>query len=1076
MNTEPLPGTSKTVRGWQVLAASAAVIIAGAWLVLWWMPHILGEPALHDWSIVLLAQVRAAGLDQPAVLAEALRRALWWGAGMLLLLLIAATALFQQTYRERPKRREEQNLLAQYKTIFNNAMIGIVYLKQRRVVSCNRRLEEIFGYAPGELIGQSTALFFASQAAYEAIGEDAYRVLAGNCSYNTEDIFRRKDGSTFPGALNSCIIDPEHPNDGSIWIYADISERCNAEKRAHQLLQAVEQSPLSVVITDRMGMIEYVNPRFSTLTGYAAEEVLGRHLGAFRTDASPADPERAPWASILAGAEWSGERRSQRKQGDGYWEEMTIAPILEAGGEVSHFVAIMEDITPRKTIKQQLEAQKDNLEALVDQRTSELSTALEAARLADQSKDAFLANMSHELRTPLNAVIGMANLARSTATEAQQQNYLDKIITSGKHLNRIINDLLDLSKISAGHLEFEQIPFSVRKLIERCHEVMELRATNKGLTLSEQIDPEIPDTLIGDPVRIDQILMNLIGNAIKFTQQGGIQLDVRLSSRDERQVCLTMAVEDSGIGIRPEDMVHLFEPFVQTDASINRKYGGTGLGLAISRRLTRMMGGDIELSSQQGVGTTFTVSLRLGLGQPGDLQAADAAHEGGACEALPVAYDNVRILVVEDQPLNREIVDALLASVSICSDMAENGQVALEILTKAGPAAFDLVLMDVQMPVMDGLTATRLIRAKPGFSTLPIIGLSAHTMAHERKISAEAGMNDHIGKPFDNSSFYRTLARWIPVKRQKHPKTPVAPCLAAPVPASPLPPVTPEPRPGDLRALPGLDLVKTIARFNGREDRYRHWLIDFINTADEAPEPIRQEIAHGRPQQAAQVAHLLKGRFGMLGMVDLHARASELEQRLRQEAPADELVDALQQAIEQMRADLSTVLLPPDQPALPEPDRTTRRLEHLSWTERFSVGRPEFDAQHKKLIEMINELADCQRLSVDSPGTAQLLQAKQTFHQVLTEMFDYTQLHFNVEEAYLQAIGYPQSQAHQQEHASFIEKLAALSLAAAEDDLDMAGVHHYLKGWLFGHILQSDMAYRQFAETAGHLNPTARAT
>jgi hemerythrin-like metal-binding protein/PAS domain S-box-containing protein len=1040
----------------KIVAGYAVLLLL--WLLLsdWAPKFLLSDEAIGNLTTQLHQWFLAVELHQPGVFAEFLRTSFWIALGIIVLLVITVGALLIRRQRAQPKLREEQKRFAQYKTIFNNAMVGIVYLKHRRVVSCNRRFEEIFGYGPGELIGASSARFYKSHESFELIGREAYRALGGNRNYGTETIFKRKDGSPFPGALNGCVIDPDQPHEGSIWIYADISERYNAEQKANKLLQAVEQSPLSIIITNREGIIEYVNPRFSTITGYSFDEVIGQHPRLLKADESAADIYNELWATILAGHEWRGEKRSRRKNGDLFWEETTIGPVFDAKGNTSHFVAIMEDITVRKAIKQQLEDQRENLEALVSQRTGELSAALDAARQADQSKDAFLANMSHELRTPLNAVIGMANLARGMSKETLQQNYLDKIITSGKHLNRIINDLLDLSKIVAGHLEFEHIDFRLSELISRCNSIMAHRAASKGLKLSDWIDPVVPDSLLGDPARIEQILLNLISNAIKFTERGGIKVHVKLITCNAERLCLEFSVEDSGIGMRTEDMAHLFEPFTQADASTSRKYGGTGLGLAISRRLARMMGGDISIASQVGVGTIFNVTLWLAEGKTQDLQAIDTMNKLATTEALPDAYENARLLVVEDQPLNREIVEALLAAVGITPTMAENGQAAIDILNVSGPDAFDLVLMDVQMPVMDGLTATRILRGTPAFGKLPIIGLTAHTMEHEKKISAEAGMNDHIGKPFDNPGFYRTLARWMPVVKQK------AASRAAPAAIREAPAAAED----NLNSLSGIDTVNALARFKGKEDRYRFWLTDFISTANKIPDEIRGEIANHHLDLAEKLAHSFKGRVGMLGMTDIHALVSTLEQRLRDGSATAELVDALEQSIEQMRDQLLKVLAPQNLTAAPASEVVA--LENVSWSESYSVGMPQMDAQHKQLIAIINQLADCQRRSINAQTTTQTLEAKNAFHQALSEMFDYTQNHFKAEELYLQEIGYPQIQAHECEHATFIEKLAELSISAIDGDLDMYGVHQYLKNWLFGHILKSDMNYRQFADASGH--------
>jgi hemerythrin-like metal-binding protein/PAS domain S-box-containing protein len=756
------------------------------------------------------------------------------------------------------------------------------------------------------------------------------------------------------------------------------------------------------------------------------------HYNAERGDYGPGDVEQQVAASVARARERQ-PHKFERVRPDGTALEIRGMPLPDGG-----FVTIHIDVTERKKIMQQLEGQNERLEELVAARTIELSRALEVARQSDQAKDEFLANMSHELRTPLNAVIGMAGLARNLSTEPRQRDYLDKIASSGKHLNRIINDLLDLSKIAAGHMEFETIPFSLHGLILRGNSVMAHRAAEKGLELVETIDDAVPDVLRGDPSRIEQILLNLVGNAVKFTATGRIEVRVGLHGREENRVGIDIDVKDTGVGMRPEDLERLFKPFAQADATVSRKYGGTGLGLTISRRLAEMMDGDISVTSREGIGTTFKLRIWLACGDDADLAATEVA---AAVDDVPPPgrYQGAHVLAVDDQPLNREIVAELLAAVGIAARMAENGQEALDILGASGPGAFDAVLMDIQMPVMDGHTATRALRARAGFESLPIIAMTAHTMVHEREASFAAGMSDHIGKPFDTASFYSTLAKWIPGSKHRA----VQESLALPEQTKPSNAAS-----GDLSSLRGVDVAAALARLGGNETRYRHWLANFLATAGAIPEQIRGELAAGGADRASKMAHAFKGRVGMLGMTDLHLIVSALEPVLRDGGPSDELLSSLDQAIRQMRDELARVLAT----GAPDPVAVPNVLEKVTWTDAYSVGVAEMDEQHKKLVGMINQLADCH---VGRDRTS-----SEVFHQVLRAMFDYTQVHFMAEEAYLQEIGYPQRAAHTGEHDAFVEKMTAYSMAAADGMDDCAGVYRYLKEWLLTHILSSDMKYR----------------
>jgi PAS domain S-box-containing protein len=781
---------------------------------------------------------------------------------------------------ERKEQEEKtRQLLTENQTILRSALVGIVFVKQRRIVSCNRRLEEIFKYEPGELIGESTERLYDCRATFDKVGRDAYKAVSDNANFSTEIRLRHKDGSVFWGALTGRAIDPLHPNDGSIWIYADISERRRAEEESRKLQQAVEQSPVSIVITNRDGVIEYVNPSFTRISGYADDEVIGQPLHILKTGDVSDATQQDLWHTLLDGRIWHGILHNLRKNGELIWEDSSIAPIFNTAGEITNFVAVNEDVTERKRVEQQLEAHQTHLEDLVSQRTAELSSALEAAKLADHTKDEFLAHVSHELRTPLSAVIGFSSLARPISTDARQREYLDKVNSAGKTLASIIDDLLDLSKIVAGRMEFEIRAFSLRQLIMRSASVISYKAQEKDLELVQQIDEALPDILVGDSLRVEQILLNLLSNAVKFTSAGKVELRVDQQAVDAQRICLNIEVEDQGIGLREDEIALLFKPFSQADVSTTRKYGGTGLGLMICKRLAELMDGEISVSSREGRGTTFRVRIWLGLGKAGELPAA----EEEADESAQVRYQDVRMLVVDDQPFNRDVVQGLLGVVGISPRLASNGQEALDILSGADEA-FDLVMMDVQMPVMDGLTATRAIRSLARFAALPIIAMTAHTMAHERVRSVAAGMNDHVGKPFDEAGFYRVLAKWIPRSKQRVQAVAETPALVA-IAANGLPP------------LRGVDTRAGLALLQGDEARYRHWLSDFAAQAPAAIEQIRRDLAAGKPEPASMAAHTLKGRAGLLGMNDLYLAAGALEAGIDSTEVADERLLHLEQGI-----------------------------------------------------------------------------------------------------------------------------------------------------------------------------------
>jgi CheY-like chemotaxis protein len=387
---------------------------------------------------------------------------------------------------------------------------------------------------------------------------------------------------------------------------------------------------------------------------------------------------------------------------------------------------------------------------------------------------------------------------------------------------------------------------------------------------------------------LEQILLNLLSNAVKFTAAGQVEIRILLQPATDEKITLKIEVEDSGVGMSDVQIGQLFQPFTQADPSMSRKYGGTGLGLAICKNLVEMMGGEIGVRSRAGQGSTFDVSLCFDRGNAEDI----AAPEAPAGEEM-LRYRDVKILVVDDQPLNREIVEALLGLVGIGVCMAADGQAALDVLEESGPEAFDLVLMDIQMPVMDGLTATRLLRSRKGFETIPIIAMTAHTMTHEKEQSAAAGMDDHIGKPFDNAGFYRTLARWIPSAKQQVPDDAAPPVIVVAA---------------DLGALSGVDCAAGLSRLAGNEARYRHWLLAFVEEGPASVMQIRQALDAGNNEAARQLAHALKGRVGMLGMDAVHVVASGAEAALKSGAPVLDLIDELARAVAQLSAQIKAAL------------------------------------------------------------------------------------------------------------------------------------------------------------------------
>jgi two-component system, sensor histidine kinase SagS len=413
--------------------------------------------------------------------------------------------------------------------------------------------------------------------------------------------------------------------------------------------------------------------------------------------------------------------------------------------------------------EKQIREQKESLEQKVKDRTDQLAEATRAAQAANRAKSEFLANISHELRTPMNGVIGMLDIALDQALNPDLVEQLETAQRCAHSLLSLLNDILDLSKIEAGKMTLEKIPFDVRALVEDCIKAHQPKAQENSVALLSEVSPNVPQEITGDPLRIRQILCNLLSNAVKFTEHGSVA--VRMDGEFSRgsEFTLRFTVEDSGTGIPADKLLSIFDQFTQADGSVSRKYGGTGLGLAITRKLVELHRGEINVNSELGRGTAFTVTLlceaRAAVsGNPGAIAAPSEAPDSRVVG--PGVPDHaVRILVVEDNQVNQKVVTAVLRKRGFYIELANDGQEALNKLEKS--AAFDLVLMDVQMPVLDGLEATRLIRKEQRWKQLPIIAMTAHAMNGDKERCLEAGMSGYISKPVHPSLLLSTVDEFL---------------------------------------------------------------------------------------------------------------------------------------------------------------------------------------------------------------------------------------------------------------------------------------------------------------------------
>ncbi len=535
--------------------------------------------------------------------------------------------------------------------------------------------------------------------------------------------------------------------------------RLEHDLAGQQLLKlslAMAQSPESVAITNLLGEIEYVNEAFLVTTGYSREEVLGQNPRFLHSGRTPPETYRSLWNALKQGQSWQGEFFNRKKDGSEYVEWARIAPIRQVDGSITHYVAVKEDITGRKHMAEELARHRDHLEELVASRTVELAAARDAAEAANRAKSTFLTNMSHEIRTPMNGILGMAHILRRGNVNPIQAEQLDKIATSGKHLLAVINDILDLAKIEAGKLVLEERDFSRSELMHGVSAVVEDSIHAKGLAFHVDME-RLPPSLHGDLTRLRQALVNYLSNALKFTERGSITLTGRLLTETDTTCLLCFTVSDTGIGMTAEQQSPLFRAFEQADSSMTRKYGGTGLGLAITARIARLMGGEVGVESTPKQGSCFWFTAHLGKGGPACTDTLPLAAEA-AEDILRREYAGIRVLLVEDDEVNQEVALLFLRDVGLVPEVAENGRRALE---KATLEDYALILMDVQMPEMNGLDATRAIRALPGRQSTPILAMTANAFAEDRRDCQAAGMNDFVPKPMEAEHLYATVLKWL---------------------------------------------------------------------------------------------------------------------------------------------------------------------------------------------------------------------------------------------------------------------------------------------------------------------------
>ncbi|MHB8865780.1 MAG: response regulator [Pirellulaceae bacterium] len=618
----------------------------------------------------------------------------------------------------------------------------------------------------------------------------------------------------------------------------------------------VETAPIVIYALKDDGIIESLNSAFEQITGWSTQEWIGRPF------TSLIHPQDLPLAMERFRQAVQGETpsifelRIPSKRGEQVIGEFTFGPQMEQG----MVWGIARDITKRKRAEEALHQAKA------------------AAEEANEAKTRFLANVSHELRTPMNAILGMVDLALQKQSDPTAKDLLKTAKESAALLLALVNDLLDCAKIESGKMEIESVPFSLRRVLEQTTQVLAVRASEKGISFSCSIPSEVPDGLIGDQMRLREILLNLAGNAIKFTERGEVTVSVRVRSLDAEKASLEFAVRDTGIGIPRGQLEKIFQPFAQADASTSRRFGGTGLGLAIGSNLVALMGGQTWVESELGKGSTFYFTVRVPL-------AKEVPPEPEpACEVLPTVESLLRILLVEDSPANQKLAAFILRERGHTVDIAGSGRQGLNMALENG---YDVILMDVQMPGMDGLEATRAIReTEQGLRSVPIIAMTAHAMKGDRERCLAAGMDGYLAKPINGHEMIRLVERLA--------ARPTGGGTGRPVgsPDQPSPVFHPE---------------LALTRCLNNRDMLHKMIQHFFDEYDALLPQVWAALQRGDVQEVSQLAHRLKGTVVYLGARQATDAALRVEQSGEHPTDIAELGEAIS-ALEQQCEVLKCVL------------------------------------------------------------------------------------------------------------------------------------------------------------------------
>lgn len=783
---------------------------------------------------------------------------------------------------------------SQFESLFEQAAVGLARLNINfQLIDVNKKFCEFTGYSKKRML-EMTIEEIIHPDDQEMGSLNKHKIIVGVIPhYQTEKRIIRNDGVVIWGRVTISVAVNDSGMPGYlICVLEEITDKKRSEQevakyREHleeivksrtselrKFLQVVEQSPISVIITDTEGLIEFVNPKFTENTGYSVDEVFHKKPNILKSGHHSVDFYNVLWKTIKKGNIWQGEIANKKRNGDIFWESTKIFSIKDDQNKIKHFVTVKEDITEKKRIEVAVEERVAlldmNRRAMLNM-MEDLSEAKKGAEAATQAKSAFLANMSHEIRTPMNSVLGFLSLVLDDPElGTEHHKNLMTAYSSARDLLGLINNILDISKLESGKIELEKVPFFLPKLMHETLQTLNIIAKEKGLRLDLKIEPAIPLNVIGDSARLKQILINLIGNAIKFTEKGSVQ--VLLKPWSDKNF-IHFSINDTGIGINDTRLKKIFEPFTQADSSTSRRFGGTGLGTTISRQLVELMDGEIWVDSELNKGSSFQFTIQL---IETEKDSPDIDNFAWTTKSQPDwTFRRFRILMVEDIETNRTLGKIRLENQGHTLLFAHNGLEALEIYQQE---EIDLILMDIQMPEMDGIEATRRIRELEVISEkyVPIIALTASIMKEDIDLCKEAGMDDVAGKPIDFNQLYLIMEKTVPEGVGQ---------LATPEDIE-IEPFTVEAK---IPPLVGINVEKGLAVWKESKVYIKN-LMDFADNYQSKAADISGFIDVGDIDSAIKTAHALKGVAGSLFLGEVMDISRKLDNELRK----DRLADAMQ--------------------------------------------------------------------------------------------------------------------------------------------------------------------------------------